>query len=230
MNQYGRTRAACQQLHIFDLISLLCHQGKKNVVVGQGSGLIQLPNFCLLLASLACLPLWLLEFPNNATLPEITLQFLLEQFFCPPYVIPWAPLQFLVLQLLQELAVTNPFHESTPEELSGTTSMLGNWLSSRAALWVILPYALVRSIFLSGSSVGRGAWDRTWPRKQKQNTQAWLKTSPPFPLKQRRSIHGTIHLDIPSCLIFPQCWGFCLFVSGTCKPDGLSADILRCGG
>lgn len=75
VNQYCRARLACQLLHIFDLVSLLCQGGKK-----------VLSYFCLLHASLSCLLLWFPKFPNNAALPEITLQCFLEHFCCPPYL------------------------------------------------------------------------------------------------------------------------------------------------
>ena len=76
--------------------------------------------------------------------------------FLLPTLLAGTPLQFLERQLLWQFVVTKPLCASTPEELSGTTSMLGNWLSSRTALWVILSRALVRSIFSMAFQWGEG--------------------------------------------------------------------------
>lgn len=132
-NNIREPGAACQLLPIFDLVSLL-GQGKKKVLFWPVAGQLglftpvvsQIPKQC--------------DIARNYTSGRPGAFLLLT-------LLAGSPLQLPVCPLLWSLAVTEPLHASSPGDLSGTTSMLGNWLSSSPALWVILSCALVRSIF-----------------------------------------------------------------------------------
>lgn len=104
--------------------------------------------------------------------------------------------------------------------------MLGNWLSSRAALWVILSHALVKSIFSMAFQWGEGPGIGQSP--ENRNRMPSVGGKHPLSLLSREDpFRGCSTYTFPASLIFPK---FGLLVSGTCKPDGISTDILSCVG
>lgn len=106
--------------------------------------------------------------------------------------------------------------------------MLGNWLSSRTVLWVILSHALVRSIFSVAFQWGEGTG--TGQSLENRNRMPSVGVKCPLSLLSRESwFRGCSMHTFPSSLIFTPLV-LCLFVSGTCKPDGISTDILICVG
>lgn len=103
--------------------------------------------------------------------------------------------------------------------------MLGNWLSSRPALWAFLSCALVKSIFPIAFQWRRGAKMGYRIQNRNRKSNVWVENSP-FPLEHRRPVQSMFHLQIPFWTYF-----FTRFSGAdTCKADGLATVTLRCIG